>query len=384
MHSGPVLREDYVGVDPFDALRSSRLPSALRRSRLVRQAAIQLRKRSPVDLSGLLGVGPFLMAKALGCFLAAEARECVGSGDDSRVAAIAKLLQQDPQIARAGDGWGYEFDVQTRWAFYPAYSANLIATVFVARGFAEAGLVTETATWTERAYDAATYLLNHHVGEGGWLTYTPDSSVLVHNANLLGAGLLAVLGDMFEDERMVDVAIQAARVSVDAQRGDGSWGYGQAKSLEWCDNFHTAYNLDGLAQVYAVTRDEPLCRALERGTEFWIDAFFDSEGAPGYFAFGGAPYDIHSAGTAVDVAARLGMYGLDTGRLASSVWEWTQANLIAPDGKTYYRKGASRLDRRHFVRWGDAHVALGRSALKTASIGKKTPIEHAIADTGGP
>ena len=47
-----------------------------------------------------------------------------------------------PRVAveqRAVEGidraWGYEFDVQTRWSFYPARTPNIIVTTFVANAF---------------------------------------------------------------------------------------------------------------------------------------------------------------------------------------------------------------------------------------------------------
>lgn len=376
------LRDAFLGFDPFDALRGSRVPSFVKHNRVLRQLTIQARKRCPVDLAPFLGVTPFLMAKSLGCFLAAEARDCLRTGDTSRMSGIADLLEHDQAIARIGDAWGYEFDVQTRWAYYPANSPNLIATVFVARGFAEAGLVAGDRSLCERAHRAARYLLNNHVTEHGWCRYTPTSSVLVHNANLLGAGLFAVAGRLFDDTELVEASLRAAQVSAAAQLADGSWSYGEGESLSWCDNFHTAYNLDGLAQVWAVTRDADLRGVLDRGAAFWRDAFFDCEGAPAYFAHGSVPYDIHCAGTAMDVGARLGMLGVETGGLAHRVLEWTRANLLAEDGSTYYRKGKARVDRRHFVRWGDAHVALGRSALALAEANAMSPLEMFLSAAG--
>ena len=73
-----------VGLDPFDALRGSRVPRWVKRNRPARQALIQLRKRCPLDLAPLLGVRPFAMAKAVATFLTAAARTAGSEGSVPR------------------------------------------------------------------------------------------------------------------------------------------------------------------------------------------------------------------------------------------------------------------------------------------------------------
>ena len=58
---------------------------------------------------------------------------------------------------------------------------------------------------------------------------------------------------------------------------------------------------------------------------------------------------------------------------------WTDANLRGKDGATYYQCSGRRVDRRHFVRWGDAHVALGESALLLLDRGVQPPLEAEVA-----
>ena len=97
----------------------------------------------------------------------------------------------DAAEGNCGDGaWGYEFDVQTRWAHYLAGSPNLIATFFVGRGLAAAGACFGDAAMVERARQSAGFLaepLFRRTKEGRpFFAYTPDSPRLVHNANLWG------------------------------------------------------------------------------------------------------------------------------------------------------------------------------------------------------
>jgi len=376
MKRGP---QSMAGFDPFDALRGSRVPGFVRRSARARQAVIQLRKRSRADLAPLLGIRTFLMAKTVGTFLAAEARRYAAGEDGADPSGIAEVLLGDPDIARHADGaWGYEFDVQTRWAFYPAGSANIIATYFCARGLGEAGVVCDEPRWIESMHDSARFVERVLGTSEGWFRYTVDSDVLVHNANLLGAGLVACSGGLGSDDAMVERALSAALVSVRAQSEDGSWPYGARTDLTWRDNFHTAYDLDGLLSVWLATGDVVVERAMRRGAERWAGTFFEPDGAPRYYDHKAEPYDVHSAGTAIDVASRLAACGIGTGELAERVAEWTRAHLIASDGSTYYQLSGGRVDRRHFVRWGDAHVALGMASLRCLQVGAHLPLEHAL------
>jgi hypothetical protein len=369
------------GVDPFDALRGTRMPEWVRGSARLRQVLVQIRKRCPVDLAPVLGVSPFLMAKALGAGLTAEARMPASEERAERVRSLADALVGDTTIARVGEGaWGYEFDVQTRWAFYPSGSANIIVTFFVARGFAEAwaaGALPEGIGETEAA---ARFICDALVTPEGFFAYTTHSPKLIHNANLLGAGLVASVGRLAGDDRLIAAALCAARLSLAALGPSGSLRYGEGRGLEWVDNFHTAYCLDGLLLLWLATGDGEVRAAMEAITRFWAEHFFAADGAPAYYAGARSPYpyDIHSAASAVDIGARLGSWGFAVGDMPERVHEWTRANLIAPDGSTYYRLHAWFTDRRNFVRWGDAHWSMAEASLAMVAAGRRSPLEEAL------
>ena len=376
---------ELTGIDPFDALRGTRVPEWVRRTPRARQLAIQLRKRCPIDLSRALGITPFPMAKALGAYLAAECRCDAVPGEDVRT--LVEMLLQREDVARLDDGaWGYEFDVQTRWAYYPVGSPNLIATVFVARGLGAAGIVSDDPSLRSQLTASAMFVNDRllETAERPFFRYTLDTARLVHNANLLGAGLLATGGTLCGDASLVDAAVTCARTTIAAQRDDGSWPYGEGASLGWTDNFHTAYDLDGLLQVWLASGDDAVRGSLEQGVAHWTRDFFGESGEPKYYPDRAFPYDIHSAGTAVDVAARLATWGFGTAALAGRVAEWTRQHLIDPvTGATFYQKGRFTTDRRHFIRWGDAHWALGTSSLGMLYAGRRDPLEAAVAELSG-
>lgn len=357
----------------------------MRHSPRLRQVAIQLRKRVPWDVSELLGIEPYVMAKTLGCHLSATCRAAFVGGlfDESVAESIVDRLGTVDGCLGEG-AWGYEFDVQTRWAYYPAGSPNLIATVFVGRAFALASRLFERGDWGTAAVASADYACSHLLRDSGRgaraFYYTPDTEHLVHNANLLGAALCASTVPFRRGESAA-VSLEAAGVTIEAQHADGSWVYGDAPGLGWVDSFHTAYNLDGLLQVWLLTGDDDVYRSLSKGCEYWTSRFFGPSGEPRYHHDGSGGYDIHAAATAVDVGSRLASWGFVDGGLPRAVSTWTKANLVDPlTGATYNRISRFGVDRRRFARWGDAHWALGRASLLLLDAGLRDPLETAIRE----
>jgi len=381
---------DEPGVDPYDGLSGTRVPEWVRGHSRARQAVLQLRKRTPLPLDKVLGVAPKSFAKAEGAKLTAVSR-CAFLDDSCgawpRTASrLAERLSGLALTTASEGGWSYEFDVQTRWAFYPAGSPNLIATFFVGRGFALDGLVRDTLASRQLFSDACAFMCEQLLrdGDSPYFCYTPTSDRLVHNANLLGAGIVAAAGAILQREDWVRTALSAALTTVALQREDGSWAYGEGPGLGWSDNFHTAYSLDGLLLAYLATGDVRIRAALDRGFAHWSKTFFGPEGAPRYFSTTRYPYDIHSAGTAVDVAARLATWEWNAEGLAERVAEWTTRNLVDNvSGLSYYQKHRLWTDRRHFTRWGDAHLALGYSSLALLRANERDPLETAVAAASG-
>jgi hypothetical protein len=384
------------GYDPYDALTGTRVPSWVRSRPRARQVLLQVRKRVPVNVAPLLGIEQRLIAKALACFLTAEARLAAAerapepatgdtSPDGARLDRARELVAlMDQSAGNCGGGaWGYEFDAQLRWGFYGAGTPNLVATVFCGRGFAEAAAVWGVAEWEDRAREAARYLVEKQLRrtDSGqpFFGYTPDSPRLIHNANFLGAGFVAAAGARFGMTNWPTLALEAAATSLAAQRSDGSWPYGEGSNLGWSDNFHTAYNLDSLLLVWLATGDDTVRGALERGVAHWTRDFFGAAGEPKYYPSKPLPYDIHSAATAVDLAGRLATWGFATGDLARLVAGWTRANLVDPrSGRTYFQKHRLYTDRRSFIRWGDAHWALAQASLALLGAGRRSPFEESV------
>ena len=289
---------DWAGPDPYDGLTG---PAArLAAHRVLRQAILQAVKRSRIDLRGILGIRPLRTATATGTAAGACARLSASPVWQERARRLGLWTAAEQMSGRYAGLWRYEFDVQTRWAYYPASVPNLVATTFCADG------CLDTGTLGPEAVRSLAHGLLEHLHNGAFFTYTPTSGVLVHNANLMGAALAArlahteALPDGLKD-RLTDAARGAVEVSLEGQRPDGSWPYGRGPRLNWVDGFHTGYVLLRLEQAGTLL-DLDVRSPLERGTDHYLRHLFDGP-LPRYFADGRTRRDPNNDATAVRMAA---------------------------------------------------------------------------------
>jgi hypothetical protein len=289
---------DWAGPDPYDGLTGPLGQFAAHR--VLRQALLQTVKRSRVDLRPVLGIRPLRTAAASGTAASACARLSASPVWRARAIGLGQWTAAAQMSGRYAGLWRYEFDVQTRWAYYPAGVPNLVATTFCADGCLDSG------TLSEAAMLSLSRGLLEHLHNGAFFTYTPASDVLVHNANLMGAALAARLARAGTlpgglADRLADAARGAVDVSLAGQRRDGSWPYGQGPRLAWVDGFHTGYVLLRLEQA-ATLLGIDVRTPLERGAVHYLRNLFDGA-LPRYFAGGRTRRDPNNDATAVRMAA---------------------------------------------------------------------------------
>lgn len=308
----------WRGVDPYDGLNSP-LARVLP-GKFARQAWTQLHRRSPINLRPWCGIGPTLNAKAL-------ALAALESHDE-------KLLDELEKLRTTEGGWGYPFAWQSRAFYAPRGTPNLICTVFAARAYARWGRKCDVS-FLEK------HLLRERDGER-WLAYVPHTDAQVHNINMLGAALLG-RRDCLE-------------FSVNRQRADGSWWYGEAVNQRWIDNFHTGYNLVALKEYENRTGDRSFADSAERGFAFWERTFWRADGAPRYYHNGDHPLDTH--GSAQGILTYLAFGRVEQARQAA---RWAVENMWDKRGFFWYQRGRYGTNRMCYMRWTQAWMyhALG-------------------------
>jgi hypothetical protein len=353
-------RSDFRGPDPFDALWFP-WPSVLVGGRRRRQALIQLHSRAPFDLRRLYRRRHPQIAKALGVFgsVGLRAHRLTGDARPRELGEYALALLDADRTA-GPRAWGYPWDMQTRWSFYPAGTPNVVATAFAAGALLEAG-----DDHAARARDAAQWALDElWVEPEGYFGYHPGRPVNIHNASLLGAWLVHAAGVGGGDRVQ-----RAIGRTLNAQRPDGSWPYGEGANLGWSDSFHTGYVLICLDRMRDA--DPRIEESVARGAVHY-ERFFDAAGRALLWDNQPYPEDAHSAGTGLTALALLHRRGLVERELVERVARRVlDAGLHR--GRAVHRRYRVGRTSVRYLRWCDAHVALGLVDAATVLSGAEDP-----------
>ena len=346
---------DWRGPDVYDALWRS-WPAALVGGRRRRQIVIQLHARMPIDIRRLHRREHPRLAKGLAVFAQAELRLHEATGSTDRLGAAGgalELLADDHTAGKAG--WGYPFDMQTRWSFYARHTPNIVVTSFAAVALQEGARALERSDYAARARTAAGWIQDElFVDALGVYVYHPDTRSVIHNANLLGASVAwRLLGS---DASVRDAVSRSVERSLAAQAPDGAFAYGEDSSLGFVDSFHTGYVLDCLCDVADI--DPRVPEAIARGAAYYSERFFDSEGRSLLWPQRAYPEDAHAAGTGMTVLSRLSARGLVDRELVRRVAE-RAATAMVRRGHAVHRRHRWGPTRVRYLRWCDAHMALG-------------------------
>jgi len=337
----------------------------------------------------LLGIKPLRHAKGLALCVSAYAR-MAHTGLDPQAGDLAAELAQE-LLHRAipgehGIGWGYDFDVQTRWGHYRRGTPNAVVTAFAAHALLDAAELHDSERFLQAALDAVAYACSQlvvHQGEESFFAYFAGSRVPIHNASLLLSSLIARCADQgseahqgseadqgFEPQRLARAAVA---YSLYRQQPDGSWRYGEAPGLEWVDGFHTAYVLQDLHRWQEHAGEPDVEDALRRGLDLYISRLIDGDGAPRASLASRHPIDIHACATAMSTLSRLARWDSRAEPTAIRVLDWTLAYMARFDGQFAFQRHRRRRDSTPYFRWGNAHMLLALADL-IASRGPSPPL----------
>ncbi|PYS70903.1 MAG: hypothetical protein DMF69_12090 [Acidobacteria bacterium] len=349
---------DFAGHDPFDALNSRLFQSTpLARSRNARLLWTQLVKRSPADLRNLSSVPTERNSKGIALFalaqLATHRRLRTSASEADARTLLADLISMRLE-GYNGAAWGYNFDWQSRNFFAPRGTATIVPTAFAARALIEAAREFQDEQYlsTARSICARDLPFTAPADDQICFSYSPESDTQIFNASLLAGEVLAEVGALTGERRLLEMAEKTARYVVHHQREDGSWTYGTGPSQQWVDNFHTAYVLYSLSRIIKTSSvGDEFGEALRRGYEYWRKTFFLADGWPKYYHDDPYPADAHAGASAVVTFLELAELDPNSLQLAEDVARWTIQNLRDERGFFYYQKRRFYTVRKPFMRW---------------------------------
>jgi hypothetical protein len=282
-------------------------------------------------------------------------------------AALEWLIENESK-GYAGACWGNHFDYQSRNGFVSARIPSVVWTAHIGHAFLDAYDYFKTDEYLQVAVSSCEHILRDLGatvdGDARCINYFPISTYRIHNANTLGASLLARTYSYTGNESFRSMAQKAMLYTANHQRPDGSWYYGEGANVRWVDNFHTGYVLDCFRYYRTTTGDDQFDEKLNKGYQFWKNTFFLTDGTPKYYDYKTVPIDIQCASQAIDTLVFFNGQDPENIHLALKVAKWTIDNMQDRSGYFYYRRYSRWLvNKTPTLHWGQATMFCALAGL---------------------
>lgn len=364
---------DDRGFDPFDGLSAWIRPLAIgTNGRIALQQGV---RRFPINLRPWLGIKPSHSSKGFGylarAYLKLHARLPERDFLD-RAEHCLQWLMDHGNRDYPGISWGNHFDYQSRVFYLPRGVPTIVWVSHIGQAFVDAWEATAQERYLSVARDTCRFILEglerRALGKGVCISYIPGQFKAVHNANMLGAALLARVHAITGESQLRDVAADAVDYTVGAQLPNGAWWYAESDNMHWVDNFHTGYVLDSLWCYLQHTGDERHAQAFNLGARFFVDNFFLPDGTPKYYDHKARPLDIQCASQAIESLSLLSRVRNEPSLrvLARKVAEWTISHMQDKSGYFYFRRYPVLANKTATLHWGQATMLHALACLTQA------------------
>jgi hypothetical protein len=362
---------DYRGYDTFDGLNARFVRPLTFETKFLRTVLQQGVRRFPVNLRPLLGVTKEHSSKGMG-FLARGFIRLHKTTDDQvwkdKAEFALQWLVENRLPGYSGACWGNHFDYQSRGFYLPKRVPTVVWTSLIGHAFLDAYDHFQKDEYLQIADSACQHIVRDlgtlRDGDGICISYIPITDTQVHNANTLGASLLARTYSHTHNESYRELAQQAMLYTAQYQRADSSWYYAEKENHHWVDNFHTAYVLDCFKHYEQSTGDDRFDRQLMSGYVYWKKTFFLADGTPRYYDYKTLPLDIQCSSQAIDTLVFFHDRDPESLPLAIKVAQWTIMNMQDRTGYFYYRRYSPWLvNKTPTLHWGQATMLCALAGL---------------------
>jgi hypothetical protein len=364
-------KNDYRGYDTFDGLNAKYLRPLTFETKFLRTVLQQGVRRFPLNVRPLLGIPKNRSTKGMGYLAKGFMRLQQATGDKSwgdKAESALQWLIENQSKGYSGACWGNHFDYQSRGFYLPKGVPTIVWTSLIGHAFLDGYDHFGSDSYLQVAVSACEHisrdLETYPEGDSLCISYIPTGKNEIHNANTLGASLLARTFSYTQNEAYRSLATKAIQYTANHQRPDGSWFYGEAPNVQWVDNFHTAYVLDCFKYYIAATGDDRFQAKLDAGYDYWKNTFFLADGTPRYYDRKTLPIDIQCSSQAIDTLVFF--HDRDPGNLslALNVAKWTIENMQDRSGYFYYRRYSPRLvNKTPTLHWGQATMFCALAGL---------------------
>ena len=359
-------RDDY-SFDPDDGLAGARWPRVVRSSRVGRLAAVDLNRRSPVNLRPLFAIPATKNPCTVGYFVSACLLLAELNGSEEALHNARRRMAW-LRSARLGGGWAHPFDVQSRTLHYPRSVPNVVCTAFAANAFLDAseGLAGDDAEVAlEVAVGAARFPRDELLvrgPDGPFFAYHPNDHALIHHGNVLAARLLVRAGALSGDDTLVDAGLDALPATLRGVDTDGSLPYGVGPRRPWVDGYHTGVVIESLADIDRLVPQSGLESVISTMAAYYRDRLFGADGRARCRPGASYPIDALAAAQGAQTFAKLGGEHLD---FAVRIAEFT-LDYMARSGTFLYQSHRLHVKPIPYARWADAPMCLALAEVAVA------------------
>lgn len=362
---------DYRGYETFDGLSARFVRPLTFETKFLRTALQQTIRRFPLNLRPLLGVNKDYSTKGMGFIARGYIRLHKTTREvtwENKARSTLQWLLEHESVGYSGACWGNHFDYQSRLFYLPKHVPTVVWTSLIGHAFLDAYDHFQSRTYLDAAISACEHIMRDLEmfpdGDGICISYVPLQNYQVHNANTLGASLLARTYAATQNDVYRALAQKAMQYTAKHQRADASWYYGEASNLHWVDNFHSAYVLDCFKHYLESTKDARFERNMMSGYQYWKKTFFLPDGTPKYYNHKMLPLDIQCSSQAIDTLVLFADRDPDAISLAAQVAIWTIAHMQDASGYFYYRRYSSWLvNKTATIHWGQATMLCALAGL---------------------
>jgi hypothetical protein len=374
-----IISNNWKGYDPFDGLNAKCFSYLTLNNHYLRITLQQIIRRFPINLRPLVGITQETSSKGMGFCALGYLKLHEATGEQKFLENMTfcfDWLKKNFSNGYSGYCWGNHFGYESRGGTIPRDVPTTVWTSLIANIFLYAFERTGDQSYFEVANSAGNFLLNdigRLEGADGTLcfTYIPPArsgltlSGRIHNANALGASLIARMYSHTKDPGLLSLARTAINFTIKHQLPDGGWYYGVEEKYRWIDSFHTGYVLESLYAYMKSTEDYSFEENLLRGLQFFKSSFFELDGTPKYYHNKTYPIDIQCASQGIQTLVNLSEIDPSCTPLAEKVAIWTITNMQVADGHFYYRKYPWITNTTPMFHWGQATMLSALAHLLT-------------------
>ena len=373
----------WEGYDPYDILGTplfvylQNLPAeSTFYNKLRRKLFFRMNRSYPLFIRNLLRVQKTINPKALGLLASGYFNTYQISHNEHYLHEGLKCLewlQVNSSKAYSGNSWGYPFDWQSR-ILIPKGTPSSVVSSIIGEAFWQAYQLLSEAKYLKVCENICDFFIkelniDHIDSQTICFSYTPLDKFHVHNANLMVADFLVRVGNEIDNQRFVELGLNAANYALIEQNPDGSiyyWGKVQNQaSPEHIDHYHSGFEMRSFYNLWRTTNNQRFYRALNDYFTFYEHHLLLQENddyLPKLTPTRTYPVDIHTCAESIILNATISDYFPKAKIYLPGLVHWTVKHMQKKDGwfvYQYHENGGKTAI--PYLRWGQAWMFLALS-----------------------